>query len=210
MNKSLLMGPEGPSAPLLATGCRTLAMSSTEMFAVGQNGDVVPFEQFHNAWGSGMAVWQLLSERYLAPLGHTFFELLRDGVSSLFDLAREGGLEPWEVVVLMTTADRVVIPIEHVESVASAFEKFDEHYGDQMRHKQHAFSIPAQAIALRRMVAEREEGGWRGVCWNQTSVGDALWGGVYEDGENGDPRPYNIDRDSSHKVWPVKATAPEI
>lgn len=174
------------------------------MYAVEAGGDVVPFAEFQNAHGGAIAVWRVLAERYLA--GTPFFELLQGGLKELFALAREGKMEPWETVVLMTTCDNVVLPVEHVESVASAFEEFDRHHGDQQREQSYAFSIPDQARELRRMVEEREEEGWRGVCWNQTSVnGDAPWYGVWEDGEEDESRPYNIDRDDVHWFWPEES-----
>lgn len=176
------------------------------MYAVARDGNVVPFAEFKNAFGGAIAIWRILFDRYVEPdddLG--FYGLFRDGIRGLFDLARENKFEPWETVTLMTTCDRVVISIEHVESVASAFEEFDRQHGPAQAGL--AFSVGAQAKALRCLLEEREQEGWRGVCWNQTSVnGDSLWYGVQEapdrEDEEPDIRPYNIDRDEGHWFWP--------
>lgn len=152
-----------------------------------------------------MAVWRLLAERHLGgdEGGMAFFMMMNNGLKELFDLARQNKIEPWETVTLMTTCDNVLIPIEHVESVASAFDEFVKRYGPIQESRQHAFSIPDQARELRRMLEEREEKGWRGVCWNQTSVnGDALWYGVNDEEDPDDRRAYNIDKDSEHWTWP--------
>lgn len=172
------------------------------MYAVDRDGDVVPFAEFQNAWGGAMAVWRVLFDRYIEAVDNSlgFYGMLTDGMRGLFAQAREGRFEPWETVTLMTTCDRVVISIEHVESVASALEEFDRQHAPQAGP---AFSVGAQAKELRRMLAEHEEKGWRGVCWNQTSVVDALWCGVPDVEEDGPEfRPYNIDRDEGHWFWP--------
>lgn len=175
-------------------------MSETRLYAVQDGGDVMLYETFSNANGGAMAVWRTLAEKYLG--GVSMLSLLMTEMRPVFDLAKKGRLAPWEVVVLLTTYDRVVIPIEHVASVASAFEKFAEEHGPAHEERGFAFSIPAQATALKKIAEGAEEAGWRGVCWNQMSVGDSLWEGVVDEGGDG-RRPYNIDRDSrGHWFWP--------
>ena len=146
-----------------------------------------------------MAIWRVLAEKYLGTNGPEFMMLLVQGFKPLFDLHKQGKLEPWEAVVLTTTYDKVFIPIEHIASVASAFEKFVEEYGPSQEGM--VFSIPEQAKNLRFMLTEVEEKGWRGVGWNQNSISEAIWTGEYDE-EVGDRIPYNIDRDTKHWVWP--------
>lgn len=169
------------------------------MYTAGPSGDVEPYAEFRNAHGGAMAVWRILSEKYLNVKGPEFMMLMMQGFKPLFDMHKQGKLEPWEAVVLTTTYDRVFIPIEHIASVASAFEKFVEEYGAAQEGM--AFSIPEQAKNLRFLLTEVDEKGWRGVGWNQNSVSDAIWTGEY-DKEEGDNIPYNVDRDDKHWVWP--------
>lgn len=180
-------------------------MSETRLYTVNPDGDVEIYETFRNAHGGAMSIWRSLVEKYFP--GTQFMMLMMDGFASLFRLAKEGKMQPWETVTLMTTTDKVLIPIEHVGAVASALEEFVKGYGPQHEVNNHVFTIPAQAQALRRVIEEAEKEGWRGVCWNQMSGSDALWDGFYEktleDGEEfEDRRPYNIDRDEGHWIWP--------
>lgn len=177
------------------------------MYVANREGDVTLYAEFKNAHGGAMAIWRALSESHLGVKGPEFMALMMQEFKPLFDLHKQGKLEPWEAVVLTTTYDRVFIPIEHVASVASAFEKFDEVHGFGQHERKLAFSIGEQAKNLRFMLTEIEEKGWRGVCWNQTSVnGDALWYGVPDERNQNERRPYNIDQDDEHWVWPLKKT----
>jgi hypothetical protein len=171
------------------------------MYTAAPNGDVESYAEFRNAHGGAMAVWRILSEKYLNAKGPAFMMLMMQGFKPLFDMHKQGKLEPWEAVVLTTTYDKVFIPIEHVASVASAFEKFVEENAEY--GKQFVFSIPEQAKNLRFLLTEVEEKGWRGIGWNQNSVSEAIWTGQYGLKEDPDEHfPYNIDRDTKHWVWP--------
>lgn len=188
-------------------------MSATILYAIERDGDVVKHTSFRNAHGGCMAIWRILAEHHLGKTGMEFAMMISTGYKEVFDLAKEGRLAPWEVVTLMTTYDRVVIPIEHVASVASALKKFGEEYGPAQDKRGFVFSVPEQAKALQEIADTAEEKGWRGACWNQMSVSDSLWDGVSvleknEDGEEEEEvererRPYNIDNDSGpHWFWP--------
>mgnify|MGYP003393449922 CR=1 FL=1 len=204
------------------------------MFVVAQDGNVEHYRDFKNSHGGAMAVWCLLGEKYVpqprpswVPAGrpHLWSPFEQEGsLRQLFAKAEtEGVMEPWERIVMLSTADNVVVPIERLDEVAAAFEKFYDHY--KARRDGFVFSIGDQAAAMREILAE---GKWRGVCWNQTSVnGDALWYGVYvektrakeeEDEDEDDEKErvsYNIDTMSDHwlffavAVKNEQATAPE-
>ena len=176
-------------------------MSETRLYTVGRNGDVEIYERFRNAHGGSMAIWRILAEKHLQATGMAFTMMMMSGLKPVFDLAKKGNLAPWETVTLMTTFDKVVIPIEHVASVASALEKFTEEYGPAQEAQNFIFHIPQQAEALRKVVEEAEEKGWRGVCWNQMSASEALWDGIREEGED-ERRPHNVDKDEGHWYWP--------
>lgn len=176
-------------------------MSTTEIYAIESNGDVVHRTDLRNSWGGAMAVWTSLSGRHLNgsdPLGG-----MMDGFKSLFALLKTDKLERWEKLVLLTTCDNAVLRAENFMEVADAFERFHEEY--RIANEGKVFHARAQAELLRELHREGDEHGWRGVCWNQTSVnGDSPWYGVREewdeesDEEEPDPRPYNIDRDEQH------------
>ena len=176
-------------------------MSETRLYAVSRDGDVVIYERFSNAHGGAMAIWRILAEKHLQATGMAFTMMMMSGLKPVFDLAKQGKLAPWETVTLMTTFDKVVIPMEHVASVASALEEFDRTYGPRQREQNYMFTIPEQATALRKVVEEAEAKGWRGVCWNQMSGSEALWDGIREEGED-ERRPYNVEKDEGHWYWP--------
>ena len=150
-----------------------------------------------------MAIWTSLSARHLS--GGDGFGGMMDGYKDLFALLKTDKLERWEKLVLLTTCDNAVLKAENFVEVAEAFEKFHEEY--KVANEGKVFHMLAQAQILRELHGEGDEHGWRGICWNQTSVnGDALWYGVREEGdeeseeeeEEDEPRPYNLDRDDKH------------
>lgn len=193
-------------------------MSYTELYVVRPDGQVTSYAQFGNAHGGAMAVWRILIEKYFGVTGVGLIRMMDNNFKELFDLQTRGGLESWEDLVLTTTHDNVIVPIEHVETVAAAMEKFDEVYGPNERAKNYAFSIGSQAKELRQILAEREEHGWRGVCWNQTSVSCPIWSGRWVELSKDDPHygqpdydqteqvPYNVDEHDDHWFYePAKS-----
>lgn len=177
-------------------------MSSTYIYTVGADGDVLFHSEFRNSWGGAMAVWGVLSEKYL---GWQRYSLMTKDLQPLWDLNNDGRLEVWERIVLATTLDQVVIDIAHVPTIALAFERFHEHWAPALKGS--VFSIGSQAEVLRNIVAEAESEGWRGVCWNQTSVCGDAWEtrgpcGEGEDDLEAGVRAYNIDTDEGHWMYP--------
>lgn len=182
-------------------------MSSTVLYVIASNGDVEHYCEFKNSWGGAVAIWDLLGKKYTPqprptwarPEEGVYFSAFEDGaLDKLFKLAQTpGAMEPWESITMMTTADNVVVPIKHVERVAIAFETFFEHYKAQ--RVGYAFSVGAQAAALRTIL---EEGEWRGVCWNQTTVNAGVWSRYVTNGDDEDAEgecvPYNIDTMEGH------------
>jgi hypothetical protein len=178
-------------------------MSSTVLYVVASNGDVEPYCEFKNSHGGAMAVWTLLGEKYLpqprpswlSPNEKSLWSPFLDGaLSALFKLAATPGtLEPWERITLLTTADHVVVPIAALAEVTEALETFYTNYRAQ--RDGYVFSIGDQAAALRNIL---QEGTWRGVCWNQTTLSDALWEGAYAEADDGERTPYNIDTMDQH------------
>jgi hypothetical protein len=177
-------------------------MSTTEIFAVEKSGDVVGKFDLRNSWGGAMAIWTSLSTRHLSLGSDGMYSMMSTGMKPLFDLLKTDKLTRWEKIVLLTTSDNAIVKAENFIEVAGAMETFYESYKGLNEGK--VFHLDKQAECLRTLHAEIEEHGWRGVCWNQTSVNaDSPWYGRYEeleeDGEHYEERvPYNIDRDDKH------------
>lgn len=143
-----------------------------------------------------MAVWGALSQKYLP--GYEGYKGLVDGYQKLFDLLKTNKLARWERIVLLTTCTQAVVRAENFGEVAQAMETFYENYKGVLEGK--VFHLDKQAEALRQLEEQREEKGWRGVCWNQTTLcGSAWWvNEESEDDPDGEGRPYNIDKDDKH------------
>jgi len=154
-------------------------MSCTEIYSVAPNGDVVPFAEVHK-WGGAMAVWMRLAECYL-PTPDVFTLMLQE-MRPVIDLLDTDRLAGWERLTLLTTLDRAIVPVPIVEAVADALDQFQEHHTVPGR----LLLVSKQAVELRRLLAEVPEHGWRGACWNQTSVSSSLWHG------------YNVDSMDRH------------
>jgi hypothetical protein len=144
-------------------------MSCTELFVFGRDGTTV--EEFRNAWGGAVAVWQILGDKYCDD-GFDFMD--PDPVWRLADGAL---LTPEERVVLMTTFDGCVVGAEDLGAVADAFQVFYDN--NILQRARQAFNIGAQAAALRRLATDTDV---VAVAWNQTSVvADSMWLGDWDE-----------------------------
>jgi hypothetical protein len=157
-------------------------MSHTSLYIITADGEIESYAEYRNSHGSAPQVWDILGERYLSdyhphgtqydPAIHRVWINDRSVLADLFRLANSGGMEDFERRTLWTTDDNVLVRIEDVPAYADAMAKFAEVYGPQRPGE--VFSIGQQAEDLRRVYAELEAKGWRGVGWNQTSVGESF------------------------------------
>jgi hypothetical protein len=153
-----------------------------------------------------MAIWRIFAEKRLGISGMSFTMLMMDGMRTIFQAAREGKFEPWETVTLMTTTDKVIVPTEHVASVASALQKFADEHGPEMEANNFVFHVGEQAKVLRDYVEQSE----RESLWDDVQLTEEEHTlAVEEDGIgvsskwSEEARPYNVDRDNDgHWFWP--------
>lgn len=99
--------------------------------------------------------------------------------TTLYVITKDGTLEEyaeyrnsWEFErrTCWATYDRACLRTSDIPLYAEAMERFANFYESAMEGK--VFSIPEQAADMRKIFAEAEANGWRGVCWNQTSVAE--------------------------------------
>lgn len=171
-------------------------MSYTTMYAAFEDGDLNEVAEFGNSWGSAMFVWVALCERYVPGSKTDLFGSL----DKLFAKANNLGLEPWEWNVLRFTYDKTLFMREALLVIADSLDRFATEYDDEGR----VCHMRAEAAAIRKAHGE----GARAVAITQTSTVCTLWDGIF-DPDSEDPRPYNIDKDSSHDVievvpWPER------
>lgn len=176
-------------------------MSCTTIYVADENGDVLPHWEFSNSHGSAMAVWMLLGAKYDSSPRPSWDRSGQEdywspfapgAVDRLFKMVKPPSrMQRWERIVMLTTADNVFVPIEHVGEVAAAMETFCEHF--KAKRAGMVFSIGDQAACLRKIL---QEGTWRGVCWQQTSLSGCLWEGSL--GSEDECVPYNIVTGTQH------------
>ena len=161
-------------------------MSYTTLYAIARDGSLVEWREYKNSHGSAPAIWSTLAPKYVAdvaPLGehpgpHQRHWLFGDApgrpspMQELWKLANEGGMQEFERRACWTTYDRACVRIEDVPLYADALDEFTRVYGPVHERLGYVFHIGAMAADLRSIYQEREENGWRGVAWNQTSTAD--------------------------------------
>lgn len=142
-------------------------MSTTDMYVVDADGDIVHHAQFRNSHGGAAAVFSLLGAHYL---GVDPFSCFDDGIMSRLEALAEDPSSEMDVddrLVLLTTDDNVIVRRADVPRLADAFERFYAKW--KAKREGYVFSIGAQAEAMRSAIEDPDV---QGVCWNQTSVGD--------------------------------------
>lgn len=157
-------------------------MSTTEIFGIEENGDVIKVGETEDAFRGAMFIWMQLCKRYKAG-----------GVmdpSPLWELRGTKRLEENDELVLDTTLDGAVVMKPELPRVLAAFKAFDQTYPGS--------SLPEQAAIIRREILNQSQR--IGVCWNQTSGIGHAW----EVTESGTASyvPYNVNHQSDH--WLVQ------
>lgn len=155
-------------------------MSTTEIYAVKKNGDVVAYDSVQNAWLGGMHVWNNLSTTY------SFNEMLFQGFKKTWGAFDKGVYEPFEDIVLGSTFDKVWVKKENIDTLVEAFDKYSDKYNGS--------NLPEQVLVFREIQKCNDN---IGVAWCQTSVSDDIWNYGYNEDDD-ELIPYNIKKGDSH------------
>ena len=177
-------------------------MSRTEIYAVDAEGNIEFEGECQNAWLGAMHVWKTLASKYgIVKPGEEYRLLLDDSVmKQIWALARDERLPWWERVVHASTFDRAIVLRDDFPRLIEAFEQW-------VRER------PEEAIGLAcqldyfKLIVEHERG-FRGICWNQTTIGESYWWVRDGSGEDEEGRQFNIDRDA--EWWSLFEKHPEL
>ena len=160
-------------------------MSTTNIYKIKSNGDIVLYDEVPNSWRGAMHIWGTLTDAY------NFNDTLLTGFKSIFYLFNHDHekLKDWEWITLGTTCDRVYVQKKDFEKVIDAFYKYDSHYPNS--------NLKQQAHAIEKL---KNDPNCIGVACAQTSVCDDIW--QYDWIENDDDTetliPYNIFKGEEH------------
>lgn len=165
-------------------------MSRTTLHVVQPNGDVIPFQEFQNAWGWAAFVWQVLCKKYdvQAPSKPGEFPMPFDEWPVLWAKHAEGEIktEPWETNVLLSTYDNWIVKSEDFEVFARSLDRFEE------EHAQSDRVCHCKAIAQ----TVRGLSGVQGVGFHATSVSSDPW--LNRNDDTDEEWPYNIYKQDIH------------
>ena len=189
-------------------------MCYTEIFGFDKEGIAYKKAEIRNAWRGGMAVWEILEERYLPPyipeyiihckwyypnmdydeiVSRNGFKPVRTlslsddkGMREVWNLYENDNVSDTDKIALATTFDRVVVKKEYFQQIIDAFESFE---GET--------SLKEQTSVIREMLSDDN---CIAVGWNQTSVNGDTWAnyGGYDE-ETDECIPYNLH--SMDKHW---------
>lgn len=170
-------------------------MSRTEIYAVVEDGNIEFEAEISNSYRGAMHVWTALAVKYgLVKPGEEGYLLIRPGLmDQVWKLRDDERLSWWERVVLLSTFDKVVILRDDLPRAIEAFRAWaGANVIINTNGAQEASSIGAQGLTFKRML----ERGFRGACFNQTSVCANPWWVYDNSGDEEEGRPFNIDRDT--------------
>lgn len=163
-------------------------MSTMEIYRVESSGDVVLAGEASNSFGGAMHIWKTLHQAHISKRQLDDLELGRllmsfSGFEQLWTSIRE--LPARDRWVLGSTFDDVVIPVEHLATYLGHLKAFAQ---------EHPSETLGEAIAVLEPLVGSEI---MGVAFNHTSVNHSPWT-VYDDDEDDEGRPYNVNRDTDH------------
>lgn len=154
-------------------------MSYTEMFGFDKNGDAYYLEDIENAWRGGMAIWNILYEKYFGEKFPMFGSGGFENLNKKFDIMPEH-----EQIALQTTYDFALVKRENFSQVVDAFRKFE---GETSLKEQ--ADVIEEALNNENCIA---------IGWNQTSVNDDNWVCYDYDEDKDESIPYNINKGNKH------------
>ncbi len=171
-------------------------MSSTELYSVQPNGDVIYFADVKNSWLGAMFIWNKLSETHLG------WDTLEYSMRSFRDARKmengkkgDLGLQPlWDLwqtdiprhhkICLMTTLDGFLVRRENLPTLHDALTRFDNDFPNS--------NLTEQSRSIFR--EEEDDPDFTAICWSISLV-SGFWQVPTDDEE---PRPYNINIDTGH------------
>src|SRR3989442_14339283 len=104
-------------------------MSRTPLYRVPPLGPFVVAEEFSNAWGSGMRIWNSMWQRHVDPTADvvpTWHGL--EALDPLWRLADNPAVPLQARLVLVTTFDHALAEHAKLATLADYFRWFDSHY----------------------------------------------------------------------------------
>lgn len=176
-------------------------MSYSELI-VFRNGLAEADSEYRNSHGTVTVVWDALLRKYEELIYPEQASGIRGGWEKLWSVHKETPLplRQWEWIALQWSYDNALVRAPDLHAVADALDRFEDAHVITARRVCHL-----GAIATRM----RELEGVDAVGLYATSVGDNPWS-VYEPPENededdGEHRPYDLNRDTRH--WFVDVAA---
>lgn len=155
-------------------------MSSTELYAVNNKGDVVLYDRVKNSWLGAMHVWNSLNDKYF--LGDSLFE----GFNKTWGYFGKVFYETYEDIILGSTFDYVLVRKDEFDRLIESFQKYFEENRDS--------NFGKQIEILKQM---KEDENVVAVGWCQTSVSNEHWNGPYDEDKD-EFEPYNINKGDKH------------
>ena len=155
-------------------------MSTTEIYGIKTNGDVVAYDSASNGFGGGMHVWNTLNEKY------GFGDGMFTGFRKTWGNYNKSFYEKYEDVVLGSTFDKVIVLKDDIDKLIVSFSQYLDLYP--------RCNFAEQIDIFETMMKDDEV---IGVAWCQTSVADDLWDFGYDE-DTDELIPYNIFKGEDH------------
>lgn len=156
-------------------------MSTTDLYVI--NGKSVSHvAEYRNGWGSGPAVWDYLSERFIPE--KPIYTLSADHMKKVWALGRDERLKECERLVLLMTGDNAYVPVHALKRAGDLCIEFADLSEDGAR----ANHWRAIGEDLKRLAAGKLNRHARGAALSCTSVCDPWIDGA---------------KTALEKAWPV-------
>ena len=160
-------------------------MSSTEIYAILKNGDVVLYSEVENSRSCSLDIYKILADKYHIKNNKNVCNWFKKVRGYFYQVVYE---DP-EEIILGTTLNNAIV-MSHEEHNKDFSELI---YAMRYFSKKHNHTNLSEQLKVIEIMAKDPD--VIGVAWNQTSLSDCLW----NDDENG--YGYNIFKQNKH--WDV-------
>lgn len=154
-------------------------MSSTEIYGVKSNGDVILVGDTENAFRGAMHIWSNLSKKY------NIEGSMLGGFQKLWKKVDTEFLTSNESLILKSTFDNVIIKKQNIPLLIEAFKEYDKEFPYSSLLEQIEI-IEDEILNDENIIA---------LCWNQTTVNSSPWISYNEKDEE---VYYNVLTDDKH------------